>query len=63
VKAHRHIFDSGDVETGGIKGEWTRKGLEVMDPKEGKEEMTTCFKRSCEIVAEAFSSGNVGHVI
>jgi nicotinamide/nicotinate riboside kinase len=49
VKAHEHIFENGDVENGKVKSE----GLHVLQPLEGKEEMTKCFKESCEIIQRA----------
>lgn len=64
VKAHQHIFESEDVENGDVKSGWKGRGLEVMDPKEGPEEMTRCFKRSCEIVRQAFEGDkDVGHIL
>jgi len=49
VKAHAHIFDNGDVEDGQVR----LKELHVLQPQEGQDEMTKCFKESCEIIQRA----------
>jgi len=49
VKAHEQIFENGDVEEGQVKSE----GLHVLQPLEGRDEMTKCFQESCGIIQRA----------
>lgn len=52
TKAHEQIFENGDIEQGEVKADW--KGLHVLQPLEGVEEMTRCFQQSCEVIQKAF---------
>lgn len=51
VKAHEQMFENGNIEHGKVKLE----GLHVLQPLEGGDEMTKCFKDSCEIIQKALS--------
>lgn len=51
------MFEQGDVEAGELKAEWKAKGLRVLRPLEGSEEMTRCFEQSCAHIARALSDG------
>lgn len=62
VKAHEKIFEAGKVEDGAVKAEWRDRGLVILDPKGGKEEMTRCFKRTWETIIDAMR-GDIGQTL
>ena len=51
------MFDNGDVENGELRTPWEEKGLMVMKPLEGGDEMTRAFDQSCQIIVEACRRG------
>ena len=59
VKAHEDIFEGGDVEKGALREAWgkKRKGLRVLTPLEGEEEMTEAFAQSCTAIMDACRQG------
>lgn len=62
-KAHEHMFEGGDVEAGNVTTDWQEKGLTVLRPLEGSEEMARCFRQSCDTILDAMRQPDIGAML
>lgn len=56
VKAHQHVFESGDVETGAVAPAW-RERLTVISPGDGPSGMTAAVDEACRTILEEARKG------